>query len=349
MSDQITLAGTIGTWVAVFLAIVALAGILPAYLLVRSTRRTQNLAIAAIDDALARFVYRGFGVSWLRGLRKVRVPDLKIGPTFDHSQPPQLQKHRLKLQPVTKEIIRSGTGWIDFTYLLEATFSDLKYKTGTSALAYDGTESYLPLHRGWLLLLAILNRCACREDLGLPVGSSKDAELEMVDPTKVLSGLCGVISSDMMANCVRFRIYETANLHLAISREPVPLSSLCFLFASLLPSSGGVYLNIQKSPPTRVSEFRVRPRFPAALLQLVVSRDLGSFEYEFLGWLNLRAPIVKTLMPERIEQGLMNQLQADVASPEWNAENVYVGDITLERHESLKTDCWLVRDHLHQV
>jgi hypothetical protein len=49
MSDPVGLAGTIGTWVAVFLVIVALAGILPAYLLYQKSKTERAQALALVD------------------------------------------------------------------------------------------------------------------------------------------------------------------------------------------------------------------------------------------------------------------------------------------------------------
>lgn len=110
MSDHVTLAGTIGTWVAVFLAILALAGILPVYLLICTSRQEKSRAVAAVDDPAARFVSRGFRAPWLRGFQKVKVTDLRNAPRFNLSQPPQLRDLTLKLHPTIQDGNRSVTG-----------------------------------------------------------------------------------------------------------------------------------------------------------------------------------------------------------------------------------------------
>lgn len=59
MSDRLNLASTIGTWVAAFIAIIALVGILPVYLLYHTSRQQKVQALAAIDNPTARFVSKG--------------------------------------------------------------------------------------------------------------------------------------------------------------------------------------------------------------------------------------------------------------------------------------------------
>lgn len=56
MSDPVDVVRVIGTWVAVFLDLVALLGLLPAYLLWKRSRSKNAAAIAAIDDHRHTFI-----------------------------------------------------------------------------------------------------------------------------------------------------------------------------------------------------------------------------------------------------------------------------------------------------
>jgi hypothetical protein len=80
MSDPVNLAGVIGTWVAVFLAIVPLAGVLPAYLLYRKSRTEKAQALAVVDDPTRTFVSRGFGLLACNSTRlsKCQISDTRL-------------------------------------------------------------------------------------------------------------------------------------------------------------------------------------------------------------------------------------------------------------------------------
>jgi hypothetical protein len=71
-------------------------------------------------------------------------------------------------------------------------FGELPHAKGGSALRFEETKNYLPLHCGWLLLVTILHRYTRRTDLGLPVDASRYAQLEAHTQTGTLSGLAGV-------------------------------------------------------------------------------------------------------------------------------------------------------------
>jgi hypothetical protein len=240
MDDQVALVSTIVTWVAVFLAVLALAGFLPAYLLIRASRQAKNWVIAAIDDPSAVFV-KGFRLQLLRGPRKVKIPDLRAAPTFDAGQVPQLRGNTLRAQPELQAKISSSTGYIDLAHLFVGTFTNLEFTDGLQALEFTETQSYLPTHRAWLLSLALKHRYAFREDFSLPVRSSADPELLRFDPKFVLSGLSEVMGTDteqrggeQLANRIRFRPHSVYHLRTSHGQKDIPLSSLCFLFAGLL-------------------------------------------------------------------------------------------------------------------
>jgi hypothetical protein len=133
---------------------------------------------------------------------------------------------------------------------MAATFTQLKYSSNTQILQFDNTQSCFPIHRGWMFLLAIVHPYAIRGDLGLPVGSSLDAELEALILAYTLSGLSGVLTKedcrryfDMPENKAWFRMHGITDLCQNLVGEYMPLSTLCFLFACLLSSSKGVLLS----------------------------------------------------------------------------------------------------------
>lgn len=51
--DKISLAGTIGTWVAVFIGILALVGVVGPVLVWRASRTESQVALKAVDSGLA--------------------------------------------------------------------------------------------------------------------------------------------------------------------------------------------------------------------------------------------------------------------------------------------------------
>jgi hypothetical protein len=75
MSDPVGLAGTIGTWVAVFLVIVALAGILPAYLLYQKSKTERAQALALVDHPSHTFVTGSVRLPGIRLNQEIKVPD----------------------------------------------------------------------------------------------------------------------------------------------------------------------------------------------------------------------------------------------------------------------------------
>jgi pilus assembly protein TadC len=53
------IASVVGTWVAAFVAIIALVGIVGPFLILRASRTERNKAIAAIDDENHQFIGKG--------------------------------------------------------------------------------------------------------------------------------------------------------------------------------------------------------------------------------------------------------------------------------------------------
>jgi hypothetical protein len=92
MTDQVALAGTIGTWVAVFLCVLLpLVGMIPAYLLMRSSRQKNSIAIAAVHDPSKSRVSKKSRFHLSQGYRKIKVPDLAIAAALNLDPSPLLE------------------------------------------------------------------------------------------------------------------------------------------------------------------------------------------------------------------------------------------------------------------
>lgn len=88
MADDLDLAGVIGTWVAAFLALVALVGIVGPILVWRASRTETQQALAKVDAGMAEsagFVGKGIHV-WpgIRLFRRVRAPMLQHEPVLEN-------------------------------------------------------------------------------------------------------------------------------------------------------------------------------------------------------------------------------------------------------------------------
>ena len=80
------IASVIGTWIAAFVAILALVGVIGPVLIWRASRTERNLAISAIDDDntfRSRGIHAGPAI-WL--LQRMRAPILNTAPaSFEQS------------------------------------------------------------------------------------------------------------------------------------------------------------------------------------------------------------------------------------------------------------------------
>ena len=150
------IASVIGTWVAAFVAILALVGIIGPILIWRASRTERHLAIAAVDDDhhifLSRGVHAGPGI-WL--LQRMRAPLLDTAPaSFEQSL-------SLSLDAVKEPI--SLTNWVQFGILLQA--YGVEYRTGDRIEIRNG-KTHLPVHKFWILLFGLKGRYGKRRDLG---------------------------------------------------------------------------------------------------------------------------------------------------------------------------------------
>jgi hypothetical protein len=241
MSDPIGLAGTIGTWVAVFLVLAALAGILPAYLLYKKSRTQRVQALTLVDDPGHTFVSGGVRLPGIRLNQKIKVPDL--------SSPPRLQSLVSLPNPGRLGQRRSTTNCVNFAHVMMATFPSIKIIPGKkgSDLAFAGDQSYLRVHRSWILLLGVLHRYAFRPDYGIPLGAATDADMEARGFKSCLSGLSGMLfrgGEDYYEDSpVFFEMHTIPQLQQCLHRETVNIRTLILLFLGYIQMPNGEYLS----------------------------------------------------------------------------------------------------------
>ena len=81
MADGTNLAGVIGTWVAVSLALIALFGVVTPILLIRRARSERHIALSSIDDKSKEYVHPGMKIPFLPAIaRTIHVPNLQAPP-----------------------------------------------------------------------------------------------------------------------------------------------------------------------------------------------------------------------------------------------------------------------------
>lgn len=242
MSDPVDLAGAIGTWVAVFLALVALLGLLPAYLLHKRSRSENAAAIAAIDDPRHIFVsrIRVFGVILAQ---RVNVPDLRTSPPLSALENATIDKiPEERLTGSTK----SATAWIEFAQLITSLFPGCDFG-GRSLLSFEHGEARLPVHKTWLLALGILHRYSLRLDRGLPLGAVVDGGLVW---EARLSGLSGYLDyrkvrpggDAQVKHVISFEMHHLPTIRNSLMPDNLSFLSLALLFRGYVLGDQGVLL-----------------------------------------------------------------------------------------------------------
>ena len=156
MADGTALAGVIGTWVAVSLALVALFGIVTPILLMRRARDERRIALSKIDDESNEIVHPGIKIPFLPAIgRTIHVPNLRAPPklpglVLGRDDGPLNRKH-------------SVTAWVMFSRTLKA-YSIPQQQNGS--LLTDHGLSWLPVHRLWIFAVGLLGRYGNRPDRG---------------------------------------------------------------------------------------------------------------------------------------------------------------------------------------
>lgn len=175
MVDALALWGTIGTWAAVLLALVALVGIISLWLVLRAGLSERNRALTAVQDRRQDYVTKGIGFGReIRLRRKTKVPDLK--PSFDipsDESPLGISGTSVASLPwVTGgwNGTTCRTGWAKFCRLLDSyktadtVDEEKRVISGTNGkLVIYNTQTWLPVSRYWILIAGLLGRYGDRQ------------------------------------------------------------------------------------------------------------------------------------------------------------------------------------------
>ncbi|KAI9791317.1 MAG: hypothetical protein M1816_004098 [Peltula sp. TS41687] len=250
MVNSLDLAGVIGTWVAAVFAVFALVGIVGPLLLYRATRTDRQLAINAIDDPNHEYTSAGYLLWWSkRFFRRIKAPIL--------TDPPLLKQIDVRRNEAILRGKRSSTGWIMFASALRA--YNIGFALG-DVLVIDQKESFLPVHRCWLLVLGLIGRYAHRNDYGV------DAAPEIIpalpqpfrreyyhDNEGPLYGLTGALlhtqnSLEGLIDRVYFHMHGATQIE-GLEADKLSLQTLFYLYMGYLPGSDGLlyYLWVEKS------------------------------------------------------------------------------------------------------
>ena len=236
MVDTLNLLGVISTWIAALLAVIALLGILPAYFIYRATQTDRYLSLCDVDDPRGVYISDGFF-----GFRKVKVPNLREGQDF--------RTLGFKISPCSKYM--SFTGWANFATLLKT--YGVEFAAIGDFLEFRTKQSFLPVHRGWLLLVGLKGRYANRDDMGIKQEAEIDAEMTMFSDS-ALSGLSGIWCSlpkrpmDFImgegSDNICFRAHSVGQME-ELNENDVQLKTLFYLFLGLLPSKSGKLFDLK--------------------------------------------------------------------------------------------------------
>jgi hypothetical protein len=155
MTASTDIAGVVGTWVAVFLALVALVGIAGPLLVWRATLTDRHQALNATKDS-GEFISKGIRVgSNIQLFRQINAPLLKSEPRVDGMN--------LVWDSTASRALDAFTGWVELSLVLRAYGFD--YHCGDS-LVIEDKQTWLPVNRAWILWLGIIGAFGHRADQG---------------------------------------------------------------------------------------------------------------------------------------------------------------------------------------
>ena len=250
MADGTNLAGVIGTWVAVSLALIALFGVVTPILLMRRARSERHIALSSIDDESKEYVHPGIKIPFLPAIaRTIHVPNLQA--------PPKLASQVLGHDDTSLNEKRSVTAWIMFARTLKA-YSIIQDPTGK--LRIHRFQSWLPVHRLWILVVGLLGRYGHRPDRGRLInapasGRIDQRDLETFDPT-ALYGITGVLryrdseySRDLGQGFgqIYFSSHDNETRG-SLKPDSVPLAVLFWLCMGCVPLLDGRVFDISRQP-----------------------------------------------------------------------------------------------------
>lgn len=244
MSSGIDLAGAIGTWAAVALALVALGGILPAYFLYSASKTQKAQALALVDDPSHSFVRR-IGLPGMKLSRLSRLPDLR--------KPPDLQVLETLPPPEPKTLSdrRSTTSWVNFALVVGAMFPGVRKTSGEVALEYKDEQTYLPVHCLWVLLLGVIHRYADRIDDGLPWGVPRQRTISLRENEEMVSGQSGKLVMHSSRSSPGHHIKVTFESHSyevvkkILQQSKISVSNLLLLLLGYIKLVDGAYISMR--------------------------------------------------------------------------------------------------------
>lgn len=159
MGNQTDLVSAIGTWVAVFLALLALLGVLGPLLVWRASKTSRNRALAALEAGTAEsggYVTRGIPIGWgVRLFRRVRAPLL--------IHRPAVAGQIFRFDSTQKLPDEDSASWVKLGSVLDA--YGMGYRTGDCMIVED-ERAVLPVARIWILVVGMLGRFGHRRDHG---------------------------------------------------------------------------------------------------------------------------------------------------------------------------------------
>ncbi|OCK80709.1 hypothetical protein K432DRAFT_381931 [Lepidopterella palustris CBS 459.81] len=260
--------GVVGTWVAVLLAVIALAGILPAYLLYQRSRTDRYLAFDEIDDKYGTSLSRGYELlPGKRFFRKEFFLECTKAPDFN-----QIEIRR-DLTFFLRKDAYSLTGWVNFANILRFYKANL---SSNGKIHVVQQEALLPVHRGWLLLLGLVDRYCSREsrpDLGLLIDEAKTDDMDAAGPMAIygLSGIVDHVSRSVQSSFddespreapverVRFRMHSAdhmATLGTKFPKDDISVATLFFLYLGYVPGANQslYFLQVPKQSDVWVTE-----------------------------------------------------------------------------------------------
>jgi hypothetical protein len=163
-----------------------------------------------------------------------------------------------------------------------ATFPSIKMIPGNSILAFGSYQTYLPVHRSWIVLLGVLHRYAFRPDYGLPLGAAPDAGMEARDSKNCLSGLSGMLFRGSMgdethylgydASPVFYEMHTISQLQQCLRQETINIRVLVLLFLGYIQMPNGEYFIAHIPIPSRTY---VEPRGPRSRSRTTFANRLG--------------------------------------------------------------------------
>ena len=246
MSDTAEWAGTIGTWVAVFLALFALIGIVGPFLILRAARTDRHQAIALVGIDNGGFITRGvFGF-----YKTIHAPILSQAPSFED------QIISLDVTKTRDLEVKTPANWVKFGLTLK-TFN-LKFSEGDSLLIMN-KKTLLPVHRYWVISFGLLGRYCPRRDRGQLRGSDRTVSFgtPVLDISMDLRTMGGRYRRDTIygynGNLRFFSDYDESTVSFAphmtaenprIVEEHLALSKLFWLALGCIPGTGSKCFSI---------------------------------------------------------------------------------------------------------